>query len=285
MVLMSLKSRRGKLFEQPPDGVAVDTHATLLDHHVPLLVKLAHNGMQKALRLQIGPQLQPVLGERIEVVGLVIARVGVKILTAVDLHDLGKFVGLHVFVGFGDGISPGLFQVLQFLLVPSDGPVARRDVSRVSLLHFLQGNFFGGVILGADLVGALESHVLKHMRQPGLAERVLHRTGIHVGEEGKYRCLWTLADHDRQPVVQFLDRSALLERSNILCGAYRGEYQNNGERLKRAVAAHWTSTRLDANEGQKFEITWRKGKLSNAGSAESLQSSIRDDAPGTWEAA
>jgi bifunctional non-homologous end joining protein LigD len=40
---------------------------------------------------------------------------------------------------------------------------------------------------------------------------------------------------------------------------------------------------LDANEGQKFEITWRKGKLSNAGSAERLQSSIRDDAAGTWE--
>jgi len=42
---------------------------------------------------------------------------------------------------------------------------------------------------------------------------------------------------------------------------------------------------LDANEGQKFEITWRKGKLSNAGSAESLQSSIKEDAPETREAA
>jgi hypothetical protein len=34
--------------------------------------------------------------------------------------------------------------------------------------------------------------------------------------------------------------------------------------------------RLDVNEGQKFEITWRKGKLSNAGSVESLQSGIRE---------
>jgi len=32
---------------------------------------------------------------------------------------------------------------------------------------------------------------------------------------------------------------------------------------------------LDVNEGQKFEITWRKGRLSNAKLLQGLQSGIK----------
>src|SRR5277367_3708398 len=116
--------------------------------------------------------------------------------------------------------------------------------------------------------------MLKHVRQPGLPKRILHRTGIDMHEERKHRRLGPLADHDGQSVRKLFDRGALLERSNILRASQRGEKQNNGKRLQR-TAVHWTSMRLDVNEGQKFEITWRKGKLSN-GNASGIQSSIRE---------
>jgi hypothetical protein len=52
-----------------------------------------------------------------------------------------------------------------------------------------------------------------------------------MGEEGKYRCFWPLADHYGQAIVKFLDRSAFLERGNVLRGSQRAEYQNESERL------------------------------------------------------
>jgi hypothetical protein len=41
------------------------------------------------------------------------------------------------------------------------------------------------------------------------------------------------------------------------------------------MAVHWASTRLDVNKAQKFELTWGKGKLSNAKALEGLQSGIK----------
>ena len=124
----------------------------------------------------------------------------------------------------GDGVLPGLLQIFQLLLVPADALVALLDVGGVGCLHFRQRNFFGGVVRGANLVRALERHVLEHVGQAGLAHGVLHRAGVHVGVEGKDRGFRTLADDDGQAVVQLLDRDSLLEGSQILRGGERGKH-------------------------------------------------------------
>ena len=62
-------------------------------------------------------------------------------------------------------------------------------------------SFFGSVIPGANRVCALESHVLEHVGQAGLAHRVLHRAGVHIGEERKDRSgIRTAADDCSQPI-------------------------------------------------------------------------------------
>ena len=115
---------------------------------------------------------------------------------------LPNCVGDDVFVGLGDGVFPGFFQLLQLRFVAADGLVALGDVGGVGNLDLCQSWLFGGVIRGADLVGALEGHVLEHVREAGLAHRVLHGTGIDQGEEGEDRSLRALADDDGQAVGQ-----------------------------------------------------------------------------------
>ena len=94
--------------------------------------------------------------------------------------------------------------------------VALGDVSGISDLDFCERGFLGGVIRGADLVGALERHVLEHVGEPGGAHRVLRGAGIDQREERENRSLRALTDYQSEPVGQFLHRDALLERRDIL---------------------------------------------------------------------
>ena len=107
---------------------------------------------------------------------------------------LPNCVGHDVFVGLGDGVFPGFFQLLQLGFVAADGLVALGDVGGVGGLDFLQRGLFGGVVGGADLVGALERHVLEHVGEAGLAHGVLRGTGVDQSEEGEDRSFGTLAD-------------------------------------------------------------------------------------------
>ena len=63
MIGMRLKSGCVELLQQASDRIAVGTQAPLLDHNIAFLIKLAHHGMQKALGLEIRPELEPVLGQ------------------------------------------------------------------------------------------------------------------------------------------------------------------------------------------------------------------------------
>jgi hypothetical protein len=42
-------------------------------------------------------------------------------------------------------------------------------------------------------------------------------------KEGEHRSLWALADDNRQPIIEFLDRHPLLEGSQILSDRYSRE--------------------------------------------------------------
>src|SRR5208282_2686835 len=127
-------------------------------------------------------QFQTIRRERVMVLGLIVIGGGVQILTAVLLDDLAKLIWHDVFVGRGYGIFPGLFQSLQLGLVSANGLVALCNVGGISNFDLFECGLFGGVVGGSDLVGALEGHVLEHVRQAGLTHRVLCGAGIDQRE-------------------------------------------------------------------------------------------------------
>ncbi len=126
-------------------------------------------------------------------------------------------------MGFSDSVLPGFVQFLELLLIAAHAFVALLGIGCVGFLHFFQRNFFGCVICSADLIRALESHVLEHVRQTGLTEGVLHGAGIHVSEESEHRSFGALAEDDGEAVVEFPDRDALLEGSQVLGGGQGNE--------------------------------------------------------------
>ncbi len=61
-MFIRVRSERGgqELFDQPALRRTVGAHPSLFVNHVTFFVKLPHHRMQKAFRLQVSPQLQPV---------------------------------------------------------------------------------------------------------------------------------------------------------------------------------------------------------------------------------
>ena len=117
------------------------------------------------------------------IAGLVVICEGIEILTAALLDDFAELVGHYVFVSLSDGVFPRFFQFLQLGLVAAYFFITFRDVCCVSGLDFFQRGLLGSVVGTADLIRALESHVLKHVCQPCRAHGVLRGTGIHQRKE------------------------------------------------------------------------------------------------------
>src|SRR5271157_530864 len=254
-----------KLLKQSPEGVAVDAHAALFDHHVALFIKLPHHGMLEALRFEIGPQFEAIDGERVEVLGLVPTGGGVHVLASFAFDDLAKLVAVRrgELVGGRNRVLPGLFELFELLLVAPHGLVALGNVGGIRIFNFHQRNFFASIVARPNRVRSLEGHVLKHVRQAGLAHGILHRSRVHVREERKHRRLGTLADDDGETIGELLDRGALLEGSQILPESNRAEHETDDNCLYRSYAGfHPAST----TQHQKFEVTWRQGRLSNSAS-------------------
>ena len=68
------------------------------------------------------------------------------------------------------------------------------------MLHFVHGLALERVILGADGLGPFECHVLEHVRDAGLAARIVHRTGVDIGMERDHRRLMTLENMKCSPL-------------------------------------------------------------------------------------
>ena len=183
MIRVGLEGSIDELLDQAADGVAVGAQSALFDHHVAFFIKLAHHRVQETLGFEVGPEFEAIRREGVEVVGFIVAGIGVHALAALALDDLAKFVGLDVFLGFVDGVLPCFLELLDLVLIAIDAFIALGNVCCVLGFYLGEGCFFGGIVRSADLVGSLEGHVLEHVREPGLAHGVLHRAGIDVGEE------------------------------------------------------------------------------------------------------
>ena len=102
----------------------------------------------------------------------------------------------------------GLSNVLQLLgVVGGIGGFQRR-----------QRSFFRGVVLGADVLGALKSEVLKHMRQTRLLAGVIRVSRVHDGEVREDGRVLALGEQEGQAVRQHLDRGMRLELFQLAGG-------------------------------------------------------------------
>src|SRR5208282_958367 len=115
-----------------------------------------------------------------------------------------------------NGSFPGLFKLLQLLLVAIDPLISLRDIGGVSNLDLGERNLFISIIARSNRVRSLEGHVFEHVRQARLAQRILHGARVHMREKRKDRSLGPFANNDREPVGELLDRSVLLEGSEVL---------------------------------------------------------------------
>ena len=52
------------------------------------------------------------------------------------------------------------------------------------------------------MVGALEGHVLEHVREAGAAGGIVHRADVHIGVEGHHRRLMPFNDQEGEAVGQ-----------------------------------------------------------------------------------
>jgi hypothetical protein len=150
-------------------GVGVNAHAALLLDDVALLIELAGYGMADAAALHIGPELQAVGGHAPEVLRRVFAGRGVEADGAVLLGEVGELVGDDVLLGFRLRIVEGFLELGEFGGVLADALAVLGVIGGVGDFDFGEGDLFGGIVGGADLVGALEGDVLKHVCEAALA--------------------------------------------------------------------------------------------------------------------
>ena len=229
------EGRGQELLDQPADRLALGAHPPLLVDDVALLVEVAHHRLQVALRLEVGPELQPVGGEGEEVAGLVGVGEGVQAHAALAVDDLAELVLHHVGVGLGDPVLPRLLELGDLLVVAPDALAALRVVGGVGRLDRLERRLLLRVVGGPDAVGALEGHVLEHVGEAGDAGHLAVAAHVHVGEEGEDRRLGALAHEQREAVRERLDAHLLLEGGQVLGGGGMGDGQGeHGEGGQRS---------------------------------------------------
>src|SRR5947207_8441793 len=107
MVWMSRIRRRNELLDQASDRIAVGAHAAFLSHHIALFVELPEYRVRVARRLKIGPQFQPIGGQRVEVSSVVPSGKRIHALDAIAVEDFGKLIGDYVLLGIFDRVLPG----------------------------------------------------------------------------------------------------------------------------------------------------------------------------------
>ena len=158
--------------------------------------------MEEALRLEQEPQLGAVGGEAVEVLGVIDRGVGIHTDAAILFDDAGELVGLDVSLGAVDGELQLRFEERDAACVRLGAFVALGVQTPVDLFDLVQGFLFRRPVLGADGFAALEGHVLEHVRQTGLAGRIVDRAGVHVSMKRHHRSVVPL-DHDEvQPVIE-----------------------------------------------------------------------------------
>ena len=176
--------------------VVGQAHILFLIHGLQFRMETAENAVHEAVGLDFGPVFHLVGRNFLHVTGDVVGGEGVGALGADDGHQLVVFVG--------DG-NLGSLQAHGVNLLVHGFPLCR---VRQAAIHLIQGvnlgqqRFFGLIILGAELLGSLEHHVLQVVGQAGVVGRIVLSSSMH-GDVGLDTGLVLVHGHiDLQPVVQ-----------------------------------------------------------------------------------
>ena len=161
------EGRGQRLLDQASDRVALGAHAPLFVNDVTLFVELAEHRMEEALGVEIGPQFNTVRRHRVEVARLVGIRESVHAAGAGAIDDLAELIRHDELLCLVDGGLPPFFELSDLCRVVVDGIAAGSIVGGVAPFDFGQRGRLRRVIRRADFVGALEGHVLEHMREAG----------------------------------------------------------------------------------------------------------------------
>ncbi len=205
-----------ELLDHAADGSGVDAHAALFLDDVTLLVELTLDGLADALALEVGPELEAVGGHAPEVLGGVFGGGGVDPDGAVLLGNLGELVGDDVFLGGGLGVLKCLLQICEFRGILTYALAKFRVVGCVGYFDLGEGDLFGRVVGGADLRGSLKGHVLEHVGETAVAERVVGGAGVDEGVEAEDGGFGALADDQRQAVRQYLYCCSFFKAGQVL---------------------------------------------------------------------
>gem|GEM_PF-3993259 len=179
-------------------------------------VELALNGMADATAFKVCPELKAVGGHVPEIVGFIFRGGGVQAFGAVLLCDLREGIGDDELLGCYLGVVKGFFEGSEFGRGLPDLLAELGVVSVVGLLDFDEGELFCRVVGGADLCGALEGHVLKHVGEAGLTLGVVCGAGVHEGVVAEYRGFGALADDEGEAVGEDFYGGALFKAGHIL---------------------------------------------------------------------
>ena len=197
---MGRKGGCQQVLEQPALGTRFHAHPVFFQNHIALFIELPEDRMQKALRFQKKPQLDPVGRQAVVVFGRIVVGPCIHAGTAVLLDQARIFIRDDEGLRPVDGLGHLLVECADFLRIGLRSFVLLGLQAVVGGLNGVQSELLIRPVRGADHLGALKSHVLEHVSNPGRARRVVDRSGVHVGMKGNHRRLMPLGDDEMQAV-------------------------------------------------------------------------------------
>ena len=175
-------------------GHRVAIHVLLLVHRLQLALEQAEHGINQALAINLGPLLDVLRRECVEIKRIIIRRTGIEPRTPVARDQAVELVGNDVLRGTHAQVVDDLLQM------SARSRVVRIGQGVVLLGDTIQQDFLGLVIDRPDLVRALKHHVLEIMGDARVG-RVL-RPGIHHDGPEYLRLAMVLVQPHRQTITQ-----------------------------------------------------------------------------------
>ena len=235
-------------------GLLSRAHAALLVDDVALLVELAHHRLEEALGLQVGPQLEAIGRERVEVAGLVggsCRRSGPRPprgRRSRRTRCAPRSVSASAIASFQAFSSS-----VDLLVVAAHGLAARRVVGGVGLLDLLQRGLLGARSPWCRCVSvplkAMCSNMWARPVIPGTSWAAPTSTWVKNEKTGRLR---PLADDQAEPVVEDLDRDPLLEGGQVLGGREPG---GGDEQAARGQGPHGRDAHVSSRISFSFGIS------------------------------
>ncbi len=252
-----------ELLHEPAERAVVGAHAALLGHRPVLLrVELAHHRRRHAGPLEVGPQLEAIAREAVIVLGLIHPGGGVQADAAVLLDDLAELIAHHELAGgilrLGElGLELG--QLLGIRVIALEPLGLERREGGVLGSHRLQ---FLLVVLGADLGGALEGHVLEDVGDTRDTADLVRAAHAHVGAEREHRHVVTLEHQEGHPVLELELLDLVFQIDERLRGRRPGARQQNRRRQGGQDGAldlgHVASDDIPAHRGGLLTARWSR---------------------------